>query len=253
MRLEIIITPTKRIPAATVRAVKIAKRELYRPVCSPAVEEKVSSKVTANMRLYKSVYRLMTTMPKAMLMYISVRLIARMLPNIKAVTSVFKPDVSEVTRMPRARALDDKRATAASPFISDEEPIRNSKKAEATTTGIETARGEKFRAMAMARVPKPTWDNPSPIIEKRFKTRLTPRRAAHRAIQPPPTRARIIKVYENKSFKRSIIGSRSPRRTWCGINRLYGMNPNFRKRGDVCAYAKYETRFRRRGAHREKP
>ena len=89
-------------------------------------------------------------------MITSVGLIARMLPNMKDVTSVFKPDVREVTRIPIARALLEIKAMAASPLIFEFELTRSSKKAAITQTGIETARGAQLKAIAMAIVPKPT-------------------------------------------------------------------------------------------------
>lgn len=89
-------------------------------------------------------------------MITSVGLIARMLPNMNDVTSVFKPDVREVTRIPIARALLEIKAMAASPLIFEFELTRSSKKAAITQIGIETARGAKLKAIAIAIVPKPT-------------------------------------------------------------------------------------------------
>lgn len=89
-------------------------------------------------------------------MITSVGLIARMLPNMNDVTSVFKPDVREVTRIPIARALLEIKAMAASPLIFEFELTRSSKKAAITQIGIETARGAQLKAIAMAIVPKPT-------------------------------------------------------------------------------------------------
>ena len=70
------------MPATTVSAVRTASSELYRRVCIPAAAENVSSKVTAKMRLYKKTYKLITTMPRQMLMYTSDLLIAKILPNM---------------------------------------------------------------------------------------------------------------------------------------------------------------------------
>ena len=89
-------------------------------------------------------------------MITSVGLIARMLPNMNDVTSVFKPDVREVTSIPIARALLEIKAMAASPLIFEFELTRSSKNAAITQTGIETARGAQLKAIAMAIVPKPT-------------------------------------------------------------------------------------------------
>ena len=41
----------------------------------------------------------------------------------------------------------------------------------------------------MDSAPKDTWDKPSPIMEYRFSTRLTPKREAQREIRIPPTKA----------------------------------------------------------------
>ena len=69
------------------------------------------------------------------------------------------------------------------------------KNAATITTGIDTCNGAKFSAEAIASAPKPTWDNPSPIIEKRFNTRLTPRSAAHSETRSPTTSARRRNPY----------------------------------------------------------
>ncbi len=67
---------------------------------------------------------------------------------------------------------------------------RNRKKAAKATTGRETAKGDHPMAIAMDSAPKDTWDRPSPIMEYRFNTRLTPKSAAQREINIPPTKAR---------------------------------------------------------------
>ena len=61
--------------------------------------------------------------------------------------------------------------------------MRSSKNADSRTTGMATAMGAKVNAVATERAPKPTWDSPSPIIEYRLSTRLTPSSAAHRSHQ----------------------------------------------------------------------
>ena len=66
--------------------------------------------------------------------------------------------------------------------------IRSRKNAASTTTGTETERGDHPMAMAMDSAPKDTWDKPSPIMEYRFSTRLTPKREAQREIRIPPTK-----------------------------------------------------------------
>lgn len=104
---------------------------------------------------------------------------------------MFKPDVREVTRIPIARALLEIKAMAASPLIFEFELTRSSKNAAITQTGIETARGAQLKAIAMAIVPKPTWLKPSPIMENRFNTSVTPKSEAQMEIIIPATSARV--------------------------------------------------------------
>ena len=70
---------------------------------------------------------------------------------------------------------------------------RSKKNAATTTTGIVNLSGAIFKAVAMANVPKPTCDNPSPIMEYLFKTKLTPNNAAQSEISVPTTIARVKK------------------------------------------------------------
>ena len=109
----------------------------------------------------------------------SVLLIARILPNIKDVTSVFNPLVKDVTNIPSASELEEINAIEASPFKFVEELTFNKRNAAKMQTGIETASGAQLNAIAIAIVPKATWLNPSPIIENLFKTRIIPKSAAH--------------------------------------------------------------------------
>lgn len=123
----------------------------------------------------------------------SVLVIARMLPNIKEETSVFKPLVNEVTRIPIARLLEEINAIEASPFTLEFELTLKRRNAATIQTGIETASGAQLKAIAIAIVPKPTWLKPSPIILNRLRTRVTPKRAAQRLIREPAINARMIK------------------------------------------------------------
>ena len=94
------------------------------------------------------------------------RLNANTEPNKYAVTSVFSPEVTDVTRIPIANALVEINAIAASPFMPElAELIRNKKNAAANETGREIAKGATFNDIAIAIAPNPTWLNPSPIIE----------------------------------------------------------------------------------------
>jgi hypothetical protein len=95
---------------------------------------------------------------------------------------------------PMARELVEMIAIAASPFMRLFSPRRRRKKAAATTTGIATANGAAFIAVARARAPKPTWESPSPIMEYRFNTRLTPSKAAQTDTREPTIKARTRKV-----------------------------------------------------------
>ena len=91
---------------------------------------------------------------------------AKIEPNKYAVTSVFNPQVTDVTKIPIANALVEINAIAASPFIPEsEELIRNRKNAAANEIGSETASGVTFNVIAIAMAPKPTWLSPSPIME----------------------------------------------------------------------------------------
>ena len=75
------------------------------------------------------------------------------------------PEVREITRTPRARDEALTTAMAASLFHRGWFATRSSRKAAATTTGMEKDSGAKPRAAAAARAPKETWDSPSPIME----------------------------------------------------------------------------------------
>lgn len=86
----------------------------------------------------------------------SVVLIAKMLPNMKEFTSVFRPLVREVIKIPIASEELEIRAIAESPFMFEDELTRSRRKAARTQTGVETARGAQLKARAMAIVPNPT-------------------------------------------------------------------------------------------------
>ena len=82
---------------------------------------------------------------------------AKIEPNIKDVTSVFKPEVKEVTRIPIAREELEINAIAESPFMLLEMELTLSKRnAKIIQTGIEIANGAQLNASAIAIVPKPT-------------------------------------------------------------------------------------------------
>ena len=129
-----------------------------------------------------------------MLSVTSLRLIASMLPKRKFITSVFMPEVTDMTSTPSAREPVDMRAMAASPFMAAELLRRSSNTAATTTTGMATPSSDAPNTDATASAPKPTWDRPSPIMEYRFKTRLTPRSAAQRDTSRPTMSARTMNV-----------------------------------------------------------
>lgn len=106
---------------------------------------------------------------------------------------MFIPVVSDTLITPMAKALLEMIAMAASPFTRLFRLSRSSSTAATITVGTATARGARFRAEAMARAPKPTWESPSPIMEYLFSTRDTPRSAAHKLTSTPTISARCMK------------------------------------------------------------
>ena len=88
-----------------------------------------------------------------------------------------------------ARAEVEKIAMAESPFSWECSESRRRNTAARITTGIATFRGARFMTAATDRAPKPTWDSPSPIMEYRLSTRLTPSRLEQRVTAMPPISA----------------------------------------------------------------
>ena len=89
-----------------------------------------------------------------------------------------------------ASVLTDTIATAASPLIFVFMPVRRRSIAAIAVTGITTAisaTGVNTAAIAIA--PKATWDNPSPMKEKRLRTSVTPSNAEHKDISIPAANA----------------------------------------------------------------
>ena len=97
-----------------------------------------------------------TTTAKIMLIITSVFAIDKILPNKNDVTSVFKPEVIEVIKIPSAIELVEINATEESPFMFEFELTRKSKNADKTVIGIEIIKGEAFKAIAIAIEPKAT-------------------------------------------------------------------------------------------------
>ncbi len=99
------------------------------------------------------------------------------------------PVVTDVTTMPTASALAEMIAIAASLCIRPFSEILSRRNAASTTTGIDTGSGDQPMATATDSAPNDTWDSPSPIIEYRFSTSVTPRSAAQSDTRIPPRKA----------------------------------------------------------------
>ena len=67
------------------------------------------------------------------------------------------------------------------------------------TTGMVTTIGSAASNAEIPSAPNPTCDNPSPIMEKRRKTRLTPNKEAERETKRPTNNALTKKEYEKIS------------------------------------------------------
>ncbi len=120
------------------------------------------------------------------------------------------PFETEIAITPIPRAPVEIIAIAASPLIFPFDESRSSRNAAIITTGIATAIGAKFITEAIAKAPNPTCESPSPIIEKRFSTRLTPKSAAQSETKTPTISA-LTKIGEEKiSLKASIKRFTSP-------------------------------------------
>ena len=90
-------------------------------------------------------------------------------------------------------ALLESMAMEASPFIFPRSLSQSMKKEASVTSGMATASGATFITAASASAPNPTWERPSPIMEKRRSTRFTPSSAMQSEISTPPIKALQIK------------------------------------------------------------
>ena len=91
-----------------------------------------------------------------------------------------------ISMYPIASALTDIMATAASPLIFVFCPVLNNRIAHTIVTGrINNILFVKFNTAATAIAPNATWESPSPINEKRFRTSVTPSSEEHIAISTP--------------------------------------------------------------------
>ena len=126
-----------------------------------------------------------------------------MLPNIYPKTSAFIPFASDIKIIPKAKELADIKAIAASPCILFFSLNFSSKTDAKITTGIETKIGVQFMTTAIDRAEKPTCERPSPIIEYRFKTKLTPKIAQQKETKIPTISALNMKGYCSVSLTKS--------------------------------------------------
>ena len=117
------------------------------------------------------------------------------------------PVVIDVTITPTASAPVEMSAIAASPFSAPLSFSTSSKNAASTTIGMEKYSGAMLAAQAIASAPKPTCDNPSPIMEKRLSTRLTPNSAQHSEIKTPTSSARNMNEWVTKNEKISLMAA----------------------------------------------
>ena len=99
----------------------------------------------------------------------------------------------ELIKTPIARELLEISAIAASPFILLFLLSFRRKKAAITITGMENFNGARFKAAATDMAPNPTCERPSPIMENRFNTRLTPSKEAESVTSSPTINARFRK------------------------------------------------------------
>ena len=120
--------------------------------------------------------------------------------------SVFMPDFMDMDITPIARALLEIRAMTASPFILPFSLRRKIINAESTTIGIPTVSGAVPKTRAIAIAPKATCERQSPIMEYLFRTKLTPKSAAHSDTKVPTINALMINGYVIISANRLNIG-----------------------------------------------
>ena len=96
--------------------------------------------------------------------------------------------------VPIAIAPVESTAIAASPCMRRFSVSHIKTNAASITIGSETAI-EAFptcSTVAIAKAPKPTWLKPSPIMEYRFSTSVTPSKLAHSDTSVPTTSARVM-------------------------------------------------------------
>ena len=90
------------------------------------------------------------------------------------------------SKYPIAKELTEINATAASPLILECWLVRKRRIADNTVIGATSnILLVKFNTIDMDIAPNATFANPSPIKENRFKTRVTPNKEEHNAINTP--------------------------------------------------------------------
>ena len=96
-------------------------------------------------------------------------------------------------RYPIARAPTEAIARIESPAILVNLDVQSIRIAHIIIMGKTTSISLFMRkTVAKAKAPKATWDNPSPINEYLFRTNITPKRDAQRAIKMPVIKAYLI-------------------------------------------------------------
>ena len=95
-----------------------------------------------------------------------------------------------ISKYPKANAPTDSMAITASPFTLELFPFFSISIAVSTVIGrMIIILLVKLRTVAMARAPKATCDNPSPIYENLLSTSITPSSEEHSAINVPTIKA----------------------------------------------------------------
>ena len=145
------------------------------------------------------------------------------------------PVFRAVTIIPIASEEAETTAIAASLLTFARSVMRSRKKAAIATIGMENFSGAQPNANATDKAPKETCDNPSPIIENRFRTRLTPKRAAQRETKIPTSKARRIKANESISMRNVILFS--------SLSGCCGMAVSFGSIIGVCFLSKVQDVF----------
>ena len=134
---------------------------------------------------------------------LTVRVRMEVEPNSVLHTSpeIFEEAEKTLTRRyPKARAATEIMAMAASPLIFAFFPLLRRRIALITVTGrISSISFVRFMTVATDMAPKATWERPSPMKEKRRRTRVTPRSAEQSA-----TSTETIRAYRTKGYCRYI-------------------------------------------------